>query len=329
MTHRNEVITGIFVLVGIAVIAGGSLWLSGDRWRGTQRSLVAHFATVGQLREGNPVSVQGVRVGRVQAIQLAEDGRVQVEMRVEAETPLPTNAVVVLQPASLFGDWEAAIVPASSRPELQVDTLALPADEIPGVTASDFAVLADHTSDIAANLRGITDRLQLAFNEETARNLSRAIGNFERASQELVDLLGRQREGFGQFADDLEEASATVRDAADALDETLSRLARATEEGELEEIFDRARSASVSLDTLSREWVNATREVRGAMSRISQAADTAQILLSRINRGEGSLGRLTADTALYENTAAAVGELRALLDDLRRNPRKYFSFSVF
>jgi phospholipid/cholesterol/gamma-HCH transport system substrate-binding protein len=51
--------------------------------------------------------------------------------------------------------------------------------------------------------------------------------------------------------------------------------------------------------------------------------------MSRLQRGQGTLGKLTMDSTLYEETTAAVSELRALLADIRVNPRKYFRFSVF
>ena len=45
-------------------------------------------------------------------------------------------------------------------------------------------------------------------------------------------------------------------------------------------------------------------------------------VLARVNRGEGSLGRLMADTALYQNTQRLVKSLQEFVDDLKKNPGK-------
>jgi phospholipid/cholesterol/gamma-HCH transport system substrate-binding protein len=52
-------------------------------------------------------------------------------------------------------------------------------------------------------------------------------------------------------------------------------------------------------------------------------------MLARIQAGEGTLGRLSRDTALYSESVETVKALRTLLQDIQKNPRRYFSFSVF
>jgi len=46
-------------------------------------------------------------------------------------------------------------------------------------------------------------------------------------------------------------------------------------------------------------------------------------LLSRMNRGEGTLGRLAADTVMYHDLHELSVSLTGLLKDLREHPDKY------
>lgn len=328
MTRKNEIITGVFVLLSVALIVAASLWLSESRWRGEYRSLEASFANVGQLREGNRVSLRGVEVGSVRSIEFAEEG-VRVTLRIREEAPLPPNPVVVLRPLSLFGGWGAAIVSGAERPAAAAAAEDLPAGVVPGVTSSDFAQLSDHTGEIAANLQSITDRLEIAFNEQTAANVADAVENFETASEELAVLMVQQRESFGGFAADMAEAGTTLRSAAADLDSTMNRLESATAGGELSSIFRNADEAAASLRRVSERLGTTTGEMSRTLTRADSAFTEAEILLQRLNQGEGSLGRLTTDPVLYEDFQATLTELNALLDDLRRNPAKYFSFSIF
>jgi phospholipid/cholesterol/gamma-HCH transport system substrate-binding protein len=56
------------------------------------------------------------------------------------------------------------------------------------------------------------------------------------------------------------------------------------------------------------------------------AADSA---LTRIQEGQGTLGLLSKNPAMYNETIETMQELRRLIADIQMNPRKYFKFSVF
>lgn len=328
MNRRDEIVTGVFVLLGTAVIVVGALWLSESRWGEEFRTVEAHFRDVGQLQEGSGVTMRGVRVGRVESIGLAAEG-VAVRMRIRSEVDLPPDPVVLLHPLSLFGDWGASIEPGSEHPELAAQPVPREEGVLPGRSTSDFARLSEHAQQIASNLQTITDRVEVAFDEETARNLSRAVNNFQAASEELVAIMGRQRESFGAFADDMASAGRTLRGTAADLDSTVSRLERATAEGELEAIVDNTRQTTASLRQITGELEGTAADVRGTIARADSALVQAEMIFARINQGEGSLGRMARDPVLYEDLRATLTELRALLDDLKSNPGRYFKFSIF
>lgn len=329
MRQRNEVLTGLFVLVGLAAVVFGALWFSGGRWRGQGTVITARFRSVGQLKTGNPVTFRGVPIGTVEGVRLTERGTVAVDMRLRPDAPLPQSPVALLQASSLFGDWQAALYPAAERPELAADTADLGPGEIPGRSLAEFSELSEHTSEIAGNLRGITERLELAVNDSSAAQVAGAIRNVNLATNELLQLIREQRRALDQIVGDVESAGGTIEDASVALQTTLSRLDSATANGRLDSIFADAEVTSRNLREVSVEWRAAGEQLNQTLARADSTLATANAALERINRGEGTLGLLASDTALYENTAATIAELRALLDDLKRNPGKYFHFSVF
>ncbi|MDP2479421.1 MAG: MlaD family protein [Candidatus Palauibacterales bacterium] len=328
MKRRDEIITGAFVLLGLAVIVVGGLWLSRSRLSGDFRTLTARVQTVGQLRPGNVVTLRGVEIGRVQAVQFARSG-VDVVLRVRTDAPLPSHPAVLLRPRSLFGEWGAAIVPAGSRAGMGQDSIPRPDSVLPGQTATDFAQLSDYTAEIASNLQTITQRVEVAFNKETAANLARSIDNFEKASADLVELLGRQRQSFGGFAEDMAAAGRTVRQASADLDSTLARLEEATQGGELQDIFANVQKASGSMTDVASQMQTTMGHVNHVATRADSVLGEFNSLVAGVNAGRGSLGQLASDPDLYENLASTLVELRSLLDELKRNPGKYFKFSIF
>lgn len=70
-----------------------------------------------------------------------------------------------------------------------------------------------------------------------------------------------------------------------------------------------------------------------ANSRLVERLDTTlaevNTLLSKIDRGEGSVGQLLNDQRLYNSLQEASANLSALLADLKANPRRYVHFSLF
>jgi len=326
--RRDEIITGAFVLLGLAVIVVGGLWLSRSRLSGDYRTLRARVRTVGQLRPGNIVTLRGVEIGRVQNVQFAPTG-VDVVLRVRADAPLPERAGVLLRPRSLFGEWGAAIVPIDLHTATGWDSIPRPDSVLPGQTATDFAQLSDYTAEIASNLETITERVQVAFNKQTAANLAQSIDNFEHASSDLVELLGRQRQSFGGFADDMAAAGRTVREASADLDSTLARLEEATQGGQLQDIFANVKQASGSMNDVATQMQATMGRVNHVAMRADSTLGQFQVLLAAVNGGQGTLGQMANDPQLYENLSSTLVELRALLDELKRNPGKYFKFSIF
>lgn len=329
MNRRNEVLTGLFVVIGIGLAIAAGLWLSGGRWSGQGTVLTARFRSVGQLKTGNPVSYRGVPIGIVEAVRFTDRGTVAVDMRLRPDAPVPDSPVVLLQASSLFGDWQAALYPAAERPDLASDTAGLVPGEIPGRSLSEFSELSEHTSEIAGNLRGLTERLELAVNDSSAAQVAGAIRNVNLATVELLALLQDQRRVMERISGDVAEAGGTIQDASIALQTTLARLDSATAGGRLERMFAEAEATSRNLTEVTAEWRDAGARLNSTLGRADSTLAVAGLALEKINRGEGTLGLLASDTALYENTAATLGELRALLDDLKRNPGKYFHFSVF
>lgn len=329
MERRNDVVVGAFVLLGVAVIVLGGIWLSEARIGGDARRLTAIVPNAGQLSTGNPVTLRGVKVGEVEQIDFGSSGQVLLTLRVERTVPLPERPAVLLRPTSLFGQWEAALVPSSRYPDARLDSAARAAGHLPGVTQAEFSDISSYTEDIAQNLQRITDQLESVLSDTTVQDLAAAARNFERASGELAGMLREQRKSFGAVAEDVSEAGRAARRAAVALDSTFARLEGATGEGELEAMVDDARATTSELRQLASELRENSRRMDRVLARADTTLGGADRFFTRLNRGEGSLGRLVADTAFYEETVATLIELRAFLDDLKGNPGKYFNFSIF
>jgi len=64
-------------------------------------------------------------------------------------------------------------------------------------------------------------------------------------------------------------------------------------------------------------------------SRLDTLSFTVHSLLTRLQSGQGTLGRALNEDSLYQNLLFATINLDSLLTDFKRNPKKYIHFSVF
>ena len=51
--------------------------------------------------------------------------------------------------------------------------------------------------------------------------------------------------------------------------------------------------------------------------------------MSRVDKGEGTVGKLLTDTLLYRDIRNLVGRTDSLLADFKANPKKYINLRIF
>lgn len=193
--------------------------------------LTAVFDDVGDLVAGHSVQVADVRVGSVTRIELTDDHRARVTMRVKDGLGLPANTQAVLRTTSLLGEKFIELRPPrddDGRPLPASGTLASGDELADTLEAPELEFVAEEAVQVLAGV--VTDDLSAII--ETG-----AIGFGGRASElaSLVDSLGvvsatlaEQAGTIVTIIDALDRASATVAGGSDEIDRLLANLADAT-----------------------------------------------------------------------------------------------------
>lgn len=353
MRLKNEVLVGIVVVAGLLVLAVGGWWLTGRPWAGEQRELVAAFKGVGLLSEGGPVKYRGVQIGRVERIALSPRGiGVFVTMSVNPEVELPADAGVVLAPESFFGDWQASIVSRNDPAYRELDFTFVPGRNVlPGAALPDITELTAVAARIAGDIEILSDRVSLAFTEETAIKIRETIENVQEVSEQLSGFIDQQTDVYAAVGQNVLQATQNIEQTTAEVQRVTGQFGAAVDEGEIQAIITNARVASENLRGFSEQLDAAGRGVPGLIARTDttlvsigglvrglepqlqqvgptlqqaqEALATLQRAATRIEEGEGTLGRLLEDPALYEETQRAVASLQRFLADLQANPGKY------
>jgi len=293
-TYKQEVTVGALVLVGFVVFTGFMFWLTG-------RSLVSKaipvnviFKNVSGLKEGDPVRVSGVKKGRVGPVRLRRVGQVSVTLSLDPEVRPHKDARATVASADFLGAKFVDYDPGVS------DTL-LPKDvAIQGVTEEQFADVAQGAAKSA---------------QELITNVNKGLNPGQLASDIHNTLLATQRgmNALTQVANGpaIEQTHATLKSLERVMAhlDTLLGAANPTTTGK-------------RLDTLSTNLTQLT-------GRLADATGSLKTLLDKMDKGEGTLGKMATDTALYNNLNATLKSLTELLTDLKERPGRYLTVKVF
>ncbi len=329
---------GLVILVALVLASIMAFMVSGEGGFFWQRySLKTMFDNIAGLKEGAPVRVAGVEVGSVKALNFVGD-RVEVTMELskEQQSRVTTSSLASLGSVSLLG--EAAVdITASSGGEPIPEWGYIPSGRTAG-SISDVATQAsrglEEVTKLIADVREgrgtvgrlfTDDALYREINtfvdaaEDVARNLSEGNGTIARLSQDpaVADAL----EGSLQ---NLEAVTGRIRSGQGSLgrllkyDDLAKSLSSTT--ANLDSVTGRIRRGEGTAGKLVTD--------EALYNQLNSLSDRLDTVVANLQSGQGTAGQLLQDKELYENMNGAVGELRALVKDIRADPKKYLNVRV-
>jgi phospholipid/cholesterol/gamma-HCH transport system substrate-binding protein len=333
--RSNEFAVGLAVLAALALVIGGALWLSETDINQKKALYTARFRTVGGLGVGGPVTLRGVRVGRVEAIRLVENEWVETQFSLDRDVELPRKPAVISASASLFGEWTANIVPFEPLPvdpnlrNALVESDQAGGEAWPGATLPDIGQLTAQASRIAGDVADVTQRIGQAFDSTALKNLQQSVKDLATISGRLVKFADAQTGRMDRVSQNVTRTSDAFTGVARSFQQAVARLDTATNDNQLKDILDNGRSSSADIRAAAadlRSVMAAARSNEASLVRVVHAADS---LMTKLQTGNGTIGMLASDSTLYHETTQTVIQFRQLLTDIQANPKKYLKISVF
>jgi len=294
ITYKQEVRVGLLVVVGFVVFTGFMFWLTGRSLVSKSVPVNVVFKNVSGLKEGDPVRVSGVKKGRVGPVRLQRVGHVGVTLELDPEVRPHKDARATVASADFLGAKYVDYDPGVS------DTLLPRGEPIQGLTEEQFADVAQGAAKSA---------------QELIANVNKGLNPGQLASDIHATLIATQR-GMEALT------KATNGPVIQQTQATLASLERVM--ARLDTLLGNANVANSGkrLDTLSTNLTQLTRS-------LSDATGSLKGLLDKMDKGEGTLGKMATDTLLYKNLNATLKSLSELLTDLKERPGRYLTVKVF
>ncbi len=334
MRRNNDVLVGSVVLAAAVIIVGAALWVGQAHLGKPRNELTARFRDVGNVQVGQPVVIRGVKAGRVVGIELADSGWVHVRLALDPAAILPHDPAVILNEASMFGEWQATIVDRSGIPDnrslrQQIADASGKRDVVPGGTLPDIAQLTAVAGRIAGDVASVAERVQIAFDERAARELRGSIRNFADLTSTLSQTVRAQSSNLKTLSSDLHAGVTALNATATAFQRTATRVDSATAHAELQGVMSNVSLASNDLRETAAELHTVTRRLTRSSDALDLVLLRTDTVLARLTGGSGSMGLMLNDPALYHHTDSLLLQLRSLAADVQAHPQRYVNIKVF
>jgi len=298
--RAKEIQVGTAFLLAVAVLISGVMWFKEFRIGGDYHEIRVAFENTSGLLKGDAVEVSGVVSGNVTGIEY-EDGLGVVRCRINRTIEFHQGTEFVIASMGIMGQKVVAITPGPREaPVLPNDTLFHGSFQ-PGIGGlmGGLGTTLDTVNRLAIRLEQSLD----AFGDEEQAALSRSLANLDRVAADMAEVLEETRPVLTESVHNFNRAMESVHTT---LDENRDDL-----EGALE-------SANHALG-----------RVDSSLTRLDDALAGIDRVVQRVESGEGTLGRLIEDEALYDELKDTLRETRLLLSDVKENPRKYLKLSIF
>jgi phospholipid/cholesterol/gamma-HCH transport system substrate-binding protein len=297
LSRRTEIQVGATVLVALGFTLWGVTWLKERSFNQKYRVWQVTFPQTGGLSTSDEVQVNGLRKGNVSGVALVGD-HVLVDLALSSEIQLTSESRVAIRNVGMMGEKVIFVeMHPGGRPYTARDTIpGIYEEGIPEVMAGMGATVAA-ISDLASQLKKVADVM------DKDGSLDRTMTNFLTTSEQLKQAVTENRAVLRQTLANLNAASRTTK----AL--TTDR------EEELKHTLDSFERSAVSMERLT--------------SRLDSLRASLQTVSNKVDRGDGTLGKLINDPKLYDDAKASMVEFRLLIEDIRKNPKKYVNVKVF
>ncbi len=324
---------GALVLATLLIIAVGGQ--GGFAWQ--RYALKTKFSNVQGLKSGAVVRVAGVDVGKVTDVEfVGAEVELTLEVNEENQSRITDQSRASIGSLSLLGEPIIEISPSSQGRPLK-DGDYIPSAKTKGQITDVAATASEGLEQATALIREIREGKGTMGKLFTDEQMYREVNAFVSSAEAVAASINSGKGSLGQFIKDpaayrqanqalanLQELTRRINAGEGSLgrllkDEQLAKSVTTTS-GNLEQVTGRLSRGEGSLGKLLTE--------QQLYDRFNGIATRLDKVTTDLAQGQGSAGRFLQDKQLYENMNAAAGELRALIGDIRKDPKKYLNVRV-
>ncbi len=307
MKVSNETKIGALTAIAITLLILGFNFLKGKNLIEKKATMYIAFTKVNGLNMADVIKINGLKIGGVEDMQETDANLsgivVAFHLTRAINIPDDTYAQVITNP---LGSAYIELVMGKSTTFLK-DGDTLKSMETKGLVQNIQDQLAPTIENLNKTLTALEEtvkRVGNVFDEEAKQNIGKTLKELALATDQLNNMLAPGKGSIAKSMDNVASISGNIKNNNDSITKIIGNLTK------------------VSRDI-------STAEIGATVQSLETAATNLNLILSGIKEGQGSLGKLAKDDALYKNLTSTSNSLNILLQDLRLHPKRYVQVSVF
>ncbi len=349
----TELRVGLFVLVGLCVLAAGIFYVTGAGTLGPKYRLVTYLPDVSGLANGAPVRLDGVEVGNVESIKLAphvagkirqKNRNIEVVMRVgkHYEDDILTDSVASLVTEGLLGNRYVNI-------SLGVTGVPLKdGQEVPGTEEKAMKEVVERSADMLGNLQALSESVQelitgvkegkgslgkLLTDDQAYNHLNGILAKGDvmlanvQAGQGTLGKLVASDEMYKKVDTGLDNVNVILTDVRSQKG-TIGKLLYDPS------LYDQAKQTLSNGNAMIGD-IRAGKGTLGKLAtddslytKLRETTDNVANATAKLNDNTTTAGKLFSDPKLYDNLSGLTGDMRLLIGEFRQNPKKFLHIKV-
>jgi len=300
----KEIKVALLGIVALAALFLGFNFLKGSNLLSSDRTYYATYDNVDGLTVGNPVILNGIKVGQVKEMSLLPEQANRIRVAVELQKGITVgDSTVASLSGSLLGSKTITLF-------LGKDSKVYDGGE--ELKSYTVASITDAFQAKALPVLGTVDstltKVNSFLNKDARLSLQATLLNAQGSTEALRNLLVANQRNINQITTNMARLTNDLAITSKKFDRIASNFSQ---------LSDSLKGAPVG----------------PAMRKLNATMTEAQGTMTTLNRSlsdqSGSLGKLINDTLLYNNLNATAASTNSLLSDFQANPKRYVHFSVF
>ena len=301
MKITREIKTAILVIASILLFIWGYSFLKGRDLFINYKTFFVEYKSVEGLTTSAPVTLNGLVIGKVSKITINENtGVLLVELQMKTNFPISKSSIASLYEPGFIGGKQIAIIPNFTDKTLAVDGQKLQGGVKMGLTdkvgdqlaplQEKLEKLLGSTEKLISGLNNVLDQKGQQDLKLTLAELGKTVAQFHKVSMNVNDLLSTNKTQINGVVTNFNKISGNFSKISDSLSKA-----------------DLGKTA---------------RNLNATLAKVDG-------IVSGLESGKGSMGKLLNDEAFYQNIKSSTKELELLLQDIRLYPTRYVNISVF
>lgn len=275
-----EIKVGLFVLAGIIILTYMSVKVGKfDFGKKKGYEIFAYFDNASGLNIDVPVEIAGIEVGRVEDIGL-ERRKAKITMRIAPDTSIPSDSKAFIRTKGVLGDKFIQIIPGKPESPPIKDGERI----VDTYTPTDIDQLINRIGEVALDVRKVSRSLgNVLGGKEGEDKMRQILDNINTSTASLNRIIGDNEKRISSLLINFSEFSKDIKDVSHANKEYINRI-----------VID----------------------IKETTTQLKEAVEAFSMIAKKIERGEGTLGRLIHDTTTIEDLNETLASLKRVSEKI-------------